>query len=595
MYQKQNSPSSYVLSPYKDGSSPSSFWRAISGSVTISSNKYSVAATSEIIALVDCRYTRLKLWNVDLGLTGSQTPTNLNNDVEFGLKEIVSGAKATFLMDQSADAMVISIVDEDGNAQTATVAWVTTWNGAATEFEIQWFNDRVVFKVAGAVVGEFKKLTSGGTTYKVPEIPLNFWIKTTGTDSPKIGLVYIDKAEESSVLKDTSVTLSAGDIEIGAVEIKNGTDDTRMDVETAGADAKSNTFNGAAVVARLMGFNGTTWDRLRTAIVAATSTFTGLLNSIPLGRYNATPPTATDGQVLPLQLDVNGNLKTAESNSAAIAASLSVLDDWDESDRLKANIIVGQAGISAGAGSVAGNTPRVTLAADDPAVASLSTLDDWDESDRAKVNPIVGQAGVAGGAGTVGSTTQRVTLASDDPGVTSLGVMDDWDESDRAKVNPIAGQAGVQGGSGAVTALTQRVVLATDVALPTGTNVIGKVNTVDGSYVDENGNILTIKRAFANVAASQTDSNIVSAVASKVIRVLSVVALAGGTATNLTFNTKPGGAGSAISMLFANGANGGEVLPYNKGGWFQTSSGEGLTVTTGAGSTTGIQVMYVEV
>ena len=100
-------------------------------------------------------------------------------------------------------------------------------------------------------------------------------------------------------------------------------------------------------------------------------------------------------------------------------------------------------------------------------------------------------------------------------------------------------------------------------------------------------------RAFANVAASQTDSSIVAAVSGKVIRVLAVVAVAGGTATNLTFNTKPAGAGTAISPLFANGINGGEVLPFNPSGWFETASGEGLTVTTGAGSTTGILVVYM--
>lgn len=62
----------------------------------------------------------------------------------------------------------------------------------------------------------------------------------------------------------------------------------------------------------------------------------------------------------------------------------------------------------------------------------------------------------------------------------SLSVIDDWDEADRAKVNPIVGQAGVAGGSGVVGNTTQRVVLATDVALPTGSNAIGKLAANSG-------------------------------------------------------------------------------------------------------------------
>lgn len=105
----------------------------------------------------------------------------------------------------------------------------------------------------------------------------------------------------------------------------------------------------------------------------------------------------------------------------------------------------------------------------------------------------------------------------------------------------------------------------------------------------------SIKRAFVNPAASQTDSNVVTAVSAKRIRVVFVYAIAGGTATTLTFNSKSGGAGTAISALLANGVNGGEVLPFNPVGWFETNTGEGLTVTTGAGSATGIGVGYVEI
>jgi len=52
--------------------------------------------------------------------------------------------------------------------------------------------------------------------------------------------------------------------------------------------------------------------------------------------------------------------------------------------------------------------------------------------------------------------------------------------SARQAVNVISGQTGVQGASGAVSASTQRVVLATDVALPAGTNGIGKLTANSG-------------------------------------------------------------------------------------------------------------------
>lgn len=100
--------------------------------------------------------------------------------------------------------------------------------------------------------------------------------------------------------------------------------------------------------------------------------------------------------------------------------------------------------------------------------------------------------------------------------------------------------------------------------------------------------------AFANVAASQTDSSVVAAVTGRAIRVLSVAVVNGDTAGSaVTFNSKPAGAGAAISGTFKSGANGAIVLPESSG-WFQTNIGEGLTVTTGAGAATnvGIHVTY---
>lgn len=97
--------------------------------------------------------------------------------------------------------------------------------------------------------------------------------------------------------------------------------------------------------------------------------------------------------------------------------------------------------------------------------------------------------------------------------------------------------------------------------------------------------------AFADIAAGQTASSVVAAQAGKRIRVLAAAFVAGGTATTAVFNS----AGDAISMTFQNAANSGAVLPPNPLGWFETDAGEALTLTTGAGSTTGVQVVWVPV
>lgn len=106
--------------------------------------------------------------------------------------------------------------------------------------------------------------------------------------------------------------------------------------------------------------------------------------------------TETDVEVLGTGRQAAANSKSVAASTEdkavldAIAASLSVLDDWDESDRMKVNLIVGQAGITAGAGAVAANTPRVTHASDDPVVTSLQIIDDVvvTEDAAAASNPI---------------------------------------------------------------------------------------------------------------------------------------------------------------------------------------------------------------
>ena len=104
----------------------------------------------------------------------------------------------------------------------------------------------------------------------------------------------------------------------------------------------------------------------------------------------------------------------------------------------------------------------------------------------------------------------------------------------------------------------------------------------------------SVLNAFAAPAASSTDALVVAAVAGKRIKVMSFIVNEGDTtASTVTFNSKGAGAGTAIGPALKAAANGAIVAPYSDGGWFATNIGEGLSVTTGAGSTTGLMVNYM--
>ena len=116
--------------------------------------------------------------------------------------------------------------------------------------------------------------------------------------------------------------------------------------------------------------------------------------------------------------------------------------------------------------------------------------------------------------------------------------------------------------------------------------------------------MLISRTSFANVAASQTDSNIVTGKDGTIIRIIGGFVVVAGTATNVTFNSKGIGAGTAITSIIPCGANGGLMMSSpsqnpsgeSPSGYFETNKGEGLTITTGAGaSIVGITIRYLEV
>jgi hypothetical protein len=102
---------------------------------------------------------------------------------------------------------------------------------------------------------------------------------------------------------------------------------------------------------------------------------------------------------------------------------------------------------------------------------------------------------------------------------------------------------------------------------------------------------LTVKFFSETVAPSDTDEELVAAVTARKLRVISLAVHCGATATDITFES---GTTTRIHKIPA-GANGGQVLPANQWGWFETASGSSLTCTTGAGANVEISGTYIEI
>lgn len=130
------------------------------------------------------------------------------------------------------------------------------------------------------------------------------------------------------------------------------------------------------------------------------------------------------------------------------------------------------------------------------------------------------------------------------------------------------------------------------VTAPAATRTTHSIGVAQQTDAIMNGlTALTPKYFSASVAASQTDSTLIASVSSKKLRVVALVVHCAGTATTSTFES---GTTTRIHKTPA-GVNGGEVLPFNPVGWFETTSGAALTVTTGSGSTTEYTGVYIEV
>jgi hypothetical protein len=153
------------------------------------------------------------------------------------------------------------------------------------------------------------------------------------------------------VLYDASGTPITSGNPLPVTATVTGLVDTELPIAIAAADNMANP-TAPQVLAHLMGWDGATWDRLPGNSVDGLLINLGVNNDVTVtGFVTANAGTNLNTSALALEATLQ-NLKTA----------LEIIDDWDESDRAKVNIIAGQAGVSANTGAADASTQRVALA-----------------------------------------------------------------------------------------------------------------------------------------------------------------------------------------------------------------------------------------
>ena len=292
------------------------------------------------------------------------------------------------------------------------------------------------------------KVSLGADGAAVDAIGISNGLDSAGTGVQATGLMgQLDDVATGAVTENQFAPVRVSSRRALLVEgVASGTDINVLASANSGVDIGDVTVNnaaGASAVNVQDGGNSLTVDNATLSVVGGGVEATALRVTV-----------ATDSTGV-LSVDDNGGALTVDNGGTFVTQ---VNGDALTALQLIDNLVLAEDGIH-GTG--------------DPGVQMLAVRDDTLNIRSGAENDYEPLHTDANGA----LWTQDVNSAAS---AASLSVLDDWDETNRAAVNTIAGQVGVQGASGVVTALTQRVVLATDVALPAGTNGIGKLTANSG-------------------------------------------------------------------------------------------------------------------
>jgi len=193
-------PVSFIVDPNRDGVA-NALWKAITGSLALSgaTPDQFLFNTVDAVVRTDLLYGSF-IFGVVFPTTGVQTPTNLADDVAFGLKNASMGdfGKIDVFIDKSEDTIEFRTHDEFGTEESTTLTWNTAWNNALTLFRITWSRGKVALEVL--VNGETSWTELASHTTRTVDQPLNLFFNTVGADNVDVNFIAVKNALRTSTM-----------------------------------------------------------------------------------------------------------------------------------------------------------------------------------------------------------------------------------------------------------------------------------------------------------------------------------------------------------------------------------------------------------
>lgn len=286
-------------------------WKTISGTPAISSNLLRLN-TATIVGHTD-------IYSADLAIcaTVPVAPTAAQ-DKRFGFAQLNMGAYVGFKIDGSK--FYIEAASPDTSIVSTEVAWNSDWTAQPVVYRILWSNNQVKFYIK--LLGSNNEVEVGriNDTVALPKWPMSLHVRNANADN--LDLRFLDLRDAVAVLPSSPIDIAIQDIEIGAVELKDGTTDSRAIINAANT---ARAADSNVVVAQIVDASGLVNTVSSNIISPSTLTAGETFVAVSGTRVALGSSLATKSIYIRAKITNTGNVYVGDTNVDAVTSRQIVL------------------------------------------------------------------------------------------------------------------------------------------------------------------------------------------------------------------------------------------------------------------------------